>query len=192
MKNFSNAFLLIVFSILYSCKSTGIVEQTATQDDHFKLVIEDYYKNNKDYIRRFKMYYLSDVSPQGKDYFLYNVFPVDNKYSYAISSDSYTRLPSGYIEYKDKIFFIEEENPKKPTPELLQYLDNLQQLDSTGIKIELGLIREEDAPIRIDRWDETIEGVDYVICINNPYKFKKKVRGSKYIKPDDDLFDICN
>lgn len=163
-----------------------------TQANRFELVMKDYYKRNKAYIKKYKMFYLEDKSIPGKDYYLYNVFPVDNDYIYIADTNyKYANLPSGYIEYNDRIFFLHEDIVKEPDMKLLKYLDSLHLLDSTRVKLQLGLLDPENASLIFDKMDETIRAVDYVLCKDCPLTIKERVSGSTYHKPDAEIFDVC-
>lgn len=194
MRITTSIFFVLLVMLCTACKSSYNNKASLNQDDHFNMVVEEYYQENRYYIKKYEIFYLEDRSSADKNYFLYSILPMNGEYNFVIS-DGWSYLPSGYIKYKNKVFFLIEEGTEakeEPSAELLEYLHSINQLDSTQIKISLGLLKEEDAPIRKDIYDDSLEGVDYVICKHNPYKIKKCVKDSRYRKPDDEIFDVCD
>ena len=65
-------------------------------------------------------------------------------------------------------------------------------LDSTYIKLELGLLKPEDAVYRKTRFGSR-EGVNYLICKDKPFKIKKSIKSSVYIDSNDERFEnVCD
>lgn len=188
--------LCIAFIIfITACKTLENKECLNTERFRCYLIIEDYCKKNKSDVENYKFFSVENKSLEDRNYYLYNVFPIYNDYTYRIDIDnSLSYLPKDYIEYEDKIFFIEDrENDNVVSDELLKYLDSLKLLDSTDVKIQLGMLREEDRIYRRYLKKEFQEGVDYVICKDSPFKISKQVKTNKYIEPDDERFsEVCN
>lgn len=192
MSKLFNVFMLCLVIIAVGCKSTDAGKNSITMNNQLNVIIEDYCKKNKSEIKEYKIFRIENRSPSEKNYFLYNVFPVYNDYIYTAGTDnSFSYLPTGYIEYKGEIFFIEEKEPVPPNKDLLKYLDSLHLLDSTNVKIQLGLLKEEDRVDRMYIKKEFLEGVNYVICKETPYKISKRVKTNRYINPEDEIFNVC-
>lgn len=189
MKNFYISLFILLLFILSSCVSNRT--DKAVNQDRFTIIIEDYISHNKSYIKKYNMFSIIDETPLNKNYYFYKLLPIHSGNAYVMSSN-HPYLPSNYIEYKDKVFFIEDDKGI-PNPKVLDYLDSLDMLDSTNIKIELGLIDPENAVYRKYTTDSSLEGVDYIFCKDKPLQIKKKIKSVTYISPDDDRFkDICN
>lgn len=190
MKNFYKSLFGLSLFILSSCVSNRT--NKAVNQDRFRIIIEDYISHNKSYIKKYNMFSIIDETPLEKNYDFYKVHPVLQGNAYVMSSE-HPYLPSDYIEYKGKVFFIEEDDRVIPDQNVLDYLDKLDMLDSTVVKIELGLIDPENAVYRKYKKDGSLESVDYIFCKDKPLQIKKKIKSSTYISPDDERFnDICN
>jgi hypothetical protein len=155
------------------------------------MVIEDYYQKNRADFDKYKIFSLQYKPMQNKEYYFYIILPMEyQRYLYSVDiNPKLSYLPSGYIEFKDKVFFIEEDNHSGTNKELLQYLDSLQLLDSTNVKLQLGLIKPEDVELRVFRTDDSIEAVFYIICKDKPYEICKSIRSSSHIPPDSEKFE---
>ncbi|WP_417354153.1 hypothetical protein [Flavobacterium sp.] len=188
-----NKYLIFFILIISGCKTVNSSGSFDSYSDCINLVIEDYYKIYSDDINKYNFFSVEYEAMSGKGYYLFNVLPMqDNNYSYIVDTvDSRSYLPSYYIEYKTKVFFIEEENRKETTIELLKYLDSCKMLDSTKVKIQLGLLHPKDmTPIK-RKSDDLKKGVSYVICKDEPLDIKKRLRSNIYISPDDEMFNVC-
>lgn len=190
MKNFYKSLFGLSLFISSSCVSNRT--NKAVNQDRFTIIIEDYISHNKSYIKKYNMFSIIDETPLNKNYYFYKLLPILSGNAYVMSSE-HPYLPSDYIEYKGKVFFIEENDKIVPDQKVLDYLNSLDMLDSTDVKIELGLIDPENAVYRKYGTDDSLEGVDYIFCKDKPLQIKKKIKSSTYISPDDERFnDICN
>ncbi len=188
-----NKYLIFFILMISGCKTVNSSGSFDPYSDCINLVIEDYYKMYSDDINKYNFFSVEYEAMSGKGYYLFNVLPMqDNNYSYIVDTlDSRSYLPSYYIEYKSKVFFIEEENRKEKTIELLKYLDSCKMLDSTKVKIQLGLLHPKDVTPIKRKSDDLKKGVSYVICKDEPLEVKKRVRSNIYISPDDEMFNVC-
>jgi hypothetical protein len=183
------AFIIIIF--FTGCKSKSLPKEF-NYSDRLNMVIEDYCRKNRDHLRMYNFFSLNYEEVENKGYYYYSILPIkNNTYAYSISENS-SYLPSDYIKFKDKVFFINDEKVIDIKPGLLEYLDSLKLLDSTTVKLQLGLVQPEEVELRIDVFDDSLEGVDYIICKKEPYNIRKSIRSSVYFPPDDKRFEnLC-
>lgn len=188
--------LMLIMLFNYGCKSNIVKENYSTQSDRLNMIVKDYYERFGTDIEKYKLFSLRDRSMPKSDQYLYKILPMnENSYMYVAGLDDLqSDLPSGYIKYKERIFFIEVEDRKERVGvELLKYLDSLKLLDSTDVKLELGLIKPEDITPIIDKSDDSKEAVHYIICKKKPLEIRERLRSSVYLPPDSDKFsNLCN
>ncbi|WP_297334281.1 hypothetical protein, partial [Flavobacterium sp.] len=185
--------------LLTTCCKSIVNKKSETKLNHqYEIVISDYFISNKEYIKKHNVFLLDDKSIMGKNYSLYNIFP-QTEYDYFVLRSKHIKenFPSDYIKYKGKIFFLLGENVQninnRPFIDVIKCLDSLRMLDSTEVKVELGIIKEEDVTYRKIVTNSLLEGVNYLICKDKPYKIRKRIKTTLCIKPDDENFEnICN
>jgi hypothetical protein len=183
-----------MFIVTFTCCKSTSQQKKSDYSDRFNMVIEDYYQKNREDFDNYKIFSLQYKPMLNKEYYFYSILPMrDKNYIYTIDEDpELSYLPSGYIKFKGKVFFIEDNDVVDTDPVLLQYIDSLQLLDSTKIKLQLGLIKPEDVELKSFLSDDSLEGVDYIICKDKPYEICKSIRSSSYIPPDSEKFEnLC-
>lgn len=192
MKNYIYLFITLIV-ICVGCKS----KNQPKKSDYFgrlNIVIEDFYRKHKSDIKKYNLFYLDYKEMENRGYYFYSILPMEEKsYAYTIDiNPKLSNLPSDYIKFKGKVFFIEDENVRGLKAGLLEYLDSLQLLDSTVVKVQMGLVKPEDVDLIMDHYDDSLEGVNYIICKKEPNTIREKIRSSSYIPPDDKRFeDLC-
>ena len=194
-KQISRCTLIISIVIIISCKNSFYKKNSMSIQEQYGMIIKDYYKNNSTYIKKYDVFSIENRSLLNEDYYLYNFLPkTENNFYPASISNSY--LPVDYIKYRGKIFLIHDENnykESKPLHDVLKCLDSLNMLDSTAVKVKLGIIKPEDAIFRPLLSDGSKQVFHYVICKDKPYKITKRIKSRTYIKPDDRKFrNICD
>ncbi|NDI97491.1 hypothetical protein GWA97_00175 [Flavobacterium sp. LaA7.5] len=195
MRKYNVLKLLLLISVIIACKSQVTKEKNTTPSERFMIIIGNYYRKNKSDIKKYDVFRVDERSPKGKNYYLYNVLPKGEGNFYVMrQKDAY--LPSDYVKYEGKIFLLHEQEVNNVRNhsyhEVLRCLDSLNMLDSTDVKLELKLLRLEEAVFRKTRFGSR-KGVDYVICKENPFKIKKSIKGSVHIDPNDERFEnVCD
>lgn len=164
----------------------------------YELVIEDYYEKYKDDINKYDVFEFEDASIEGETLNKYNILP-HTAYSFYVPRVTYHKsdFPTDYIKYKNKIFFLIGENIQninnRPFNEVIECLDSLNMLDSTTVKIELGLLKPEEAKYRKTVKFNNLEAVFYIMCKDKPHKIKKRIRSSTYLFFDTKRFqNVCD
>jgi len=182
-------FITIIFLQITLC-CTSIHQKQSDYFERFDIVIQDYCRNNTTDFLKYKYYSIEYKALHNKKYYFYNILPMnEHSYNYIIDTNvKYSYLPSGYIKFKEKIFFIEDDNRKSINHHLLHYLDSLQLLDSTKVKLQLGLLTLEDSNFPASQDYDSREGVNYIICKKRPYEVYDRIRSKSRILPDDDKF----
>ena len=184
--------VLLVFVVInISCVAT--INKKDRLDQLFNLVLEDYYLNNPEDLQKYSLFGIRDVSLESNTYYHFIILPIsENSYNYVLDvDDSNSYLPFNYRKYNEVTFFFVKESKINKSNEMLLFLDSLNQLDSTRVKRQLGLV--DKAPPIMDVTDDLLQGVDYFICKDNPNVIKKTIKTSAYIRPDDPKFkNICD
>lgn len=193
MKNY--IYIIVILSIVTftGCKSTSQQKKTSCLNQ-FDIIIDDYFRKDRNDFKKYSMFSIKYHQMENKEYYFYDILPMkDKSYRYAIDANpEQSYLPSSYIKFKDKVFFVEDENVRSVKKDLLDYLDSLELLDSTTVKLQLGMIQSEQVEIRMDRYEDLLEGVTYIFCKKDPYTIRKRIRSSSYIPPDDKRFEnLC-
>lgn len=190
-----NIILLGIIFSLQSCKSLSSDVKSDRQKDYnqIEVIIEDFYKNNPIEIKKYNVFDIDDRTPNS-NYYLFNILPVTEHNFYIMDlKDPY--LPKDVIRYKSKFFLLHSDNITitNDRNKLLKCLDSLNLLDSTNVKVELGLLKPEDAVFRKMGADDSLEGINYILCKDNPLIIKQRIKTHVYIEPTDKRFsEICN
>jgi hypothetical protein len=108
--------------------------------------------------------------------FIITILPVKGEF-YLKVEDSLGKVPSQAIPNNylilNKKLFVWHDTTTPLSKEVLNVLHDYQALDSTDIKMELGLLHTDFIDKRLIEADDSLESVDYFICSNNLKKFKK-------------------
>lgn len=192
MRKNNSLVCIIIVLIFIGCKSTN-QQNEFSYSDRLNMVIEDYYRKDRIDFKKHNLFSV-DCGQIKDKYYFYEILPMrERSYHYNIDSDpKRSYLPSDYIKYRDKVFFVQDENVSGVKKGLLEYLDSMQLLDSTDVKLQLGMIEENEVELRMDVYDDALEGVTYIICKKEPGIIRKSIRTSTYIPPDDKRFEnLC-
>lgn len=196
MKRFIAAILFPLI-IMFGCNSSEKVNKEQSSQARVMMIIDDFCKKNRSYLRKYNVFSIEDKSIPNKNFYMYNVFPEsegDNFYS-VYKENSY--LPADYIKYEGKIFLLEifdkNFNRKHTYLNVMKCLDSLNMLDSIHVKLELGLLKPNDVTFRKYKRDGSKRSVDYIICKDKPNKVRMKVRTNLYESPEDDRYqNLCD
>lgn len=186
-------YIYIIFIIIFTaCKSTS-QQKKSNYSDRFNIIIEDYCLRNQENFKNFNFFRINYENVENGGYYFYSILPIKhNTHAYSIDADpnpNLSYLPSDYVKFKGKVFLINDKNVVTIKEGLLEYLDSEQLLDSTRVKLQLGMIQEEDLGLRMDLFDDSLEGVNYIICKNKPYTIRMRIRSRSYILPNDKRFE---
>ncbi len=107
------------------------------------ILINDYSENNRTELRNYSYFSISHYSSLEKNNLIvYNICPERNKVILSPEGDGY--YPKDYIEFKDKIFFIDGKITNQPSEKIYNFLKDRNLIDSAMYKVELGLVEYED------------------------------------------------
>lgn len=195
MRLYNILLFLLAVILIVSCKSSDITKKDSTSRERFAIIINDYYKKNKSDIKKYDVFSVDESFPTAKNYYLYSVLPqVEDNFYIMRQKDAY--LPSDYINYRGKIFLLHEQETdnlrEHSYDEVLKCLDSLNMLDSTHVKLELGLLKRENAVFRRVLYGSK-KAVYYTICKDKSFKIKKRIKSKVHIYPDDKRFEnVCD
>ena len=165
-------FLLILF---FGC---SIIKRELMSDDIYSTIISDYYRNNKSDINHYQYFNIRSYKIENIDMKVYRISSEYNKVVLSSEGDAY--YPKDYIEFKNKIFFIEGEITNKPSEKIYNFLKDRNLIDSAMYKVELGLVEYDDlkpAEGKITYYNSQ-KVTTYVVC-ETSNKIIKKWRTNK-------------
>lgn len=152
--------------------------------------IIDYYHTNKKYIKEYDNFYIRFIDDEKSNYYHINVLPQRNKISIrmrhvidSIVTDEF--FPTNYKLYNKKLFMWYDKD-KTLQKDILDELDKNKLLDSIWLRYDLGIYKDDwDNPSKYPSpptftIDETIEGVDYIVCKEKIQIFTR-VKSNRYI-----------
>ncbi len=171
MKN----FFFILLTLICSCKALKIEDAKTIEET----IVEDFMATNKKLIKKYDYYAINKMDFDEKCLSVYRISPIINEfYVPSITSDLFDEYPTNYKICKGKTFFWRKSKDAHPSQEMLLFLDSLNFIDSTRIKLELNEIEPDSITWRMVVTAHYIENVNYIICENNPKRIKKKVKST--------------
>lgn len=161
------------------CKTSSI---KPLDMNNFSEIAKYYAEKNKKYTKKFKSFEIWKEPPDSLGFIIYYVSPGTNPYAPSREKQSLEKLPTHFVKISGNVFFWRENEFDLPTSEVIEQLNKVGLLDSTYIKVDLGIIKAEDAVPPSIETDETIKTAKYFVCNNDgkmkyelysPYAFSK-------------------
>ncbi|WP_177762616.1 hypothetical protein [Flavobacterium sp. I3-2] len=188
--NYQLTILLVLMSIGCSIGKSNKV------DDNINLIlIKNYYSKYKSDINKYQYFSLHSYELDSVNLKVYKISPEYNKIVLSPDGDGY--FPKDYIQYKNKIFFIEGEITTQPSNKVFAFLKHRNLIDSTMYKVSRGMIDFKD----VNDTDGKILSINstkvasYVVCtlnnkILNQCRTNKSEVSAKNIQKG--MKEVCN
>jgi len=158
---------LLILILLYSVFGCSSLKNNITSENIYIYLASDFYKKNKSDINQYSYFRIRSYDIDSSNVTIYRIGPDYNKAVLGTEGDAY--YPKDYIQFKDKIFFIEGEITDKPSLKVFNFFKERSLIDSTMYKLAKDLIKYED----IGDTDGKIltksrtKVATYVVCKNN-------------------------
>jgi hypothetical protein len=189
VRNKKIAVLLMLSFIFIKCNTYKMeIHLKGGESQAIENCIIDYYHTHKKYIKEYDSFYIRFMDDEKSNYYHINILPQRNKISIrkehnidSIVTDEF--FPTNYKRYNDKLFIWYDED-KVLQRDVLDALDKNKLLDSIWLRYDLGIYKDDwdntagkYPSLPTVTIDETIEGVDYLICKNKINIYRKKIKG---------------
>ncbi len=183
---------VITFIISCSVGKNKFYTYTGTVEDAIILAVNDFsktYKTQRYYLKErggkpfnsFRVSVLDEnglfvigISPNTRDLSLFLEHQIGK-----VPSDSMSFFPNKYIEMDNKLFYWKD-NYTPLNKNVIEVLDSYNILDSTDIKLQLGMLPDDFEDTRVVTTGSKLKGVDYYFCKKQPNKFKKVLTNIAY------------
>lgn len=155
------SFLLI---FIFGCSA---FKKVIISEDMYSTLITDYYRKYKSEINQYQYFSIRSYNIDNSNLVIYNIAPDYNKAVLGPEGDA--NYPKDYIQYKNKVFFIELEITDKPSEKIFTFFKEKNLIDSTMYKLAKDLIEYED----LGDFDGAIltksktKVTTYVVCKNS-------------------------
>ncbi|WP_448606233.1 hypothetical protein [Paenimyroides ceti] len=138
-----NLFVAMLLIFIF-CGCSGSKMNNNNNIEQLEMIlIKDYSKTYKFELHNYTYFSISHYNSLEKNnLIIYNIRPERNKVILSPEGDGY--YPKDYIEFKDKIFFIDGKITNQPSEKIYNFLKDRNLIDSAMYKVELGLVEYED------------------------------------------------
>lgn len=147
--------------------------------NHFN---ETYYTPEEYILRRngkpFDIFWIR-IDTSINDKYVFSFSPMNQNYIALRTNDTLGRVPDSYFpnrfKEKENKLFIWKDNTTPLQKDILNVLTKYDVLDSTDIKLDLGILPPDFEDKRMYQLDHNLKSVDYYICRDNMLRYKTKI-----------------
>lgn len=154
-------------AFLFLLPSSGCIRKRFLDSGDFRNIAIYYSKTNKNYTKKYQAFRLWKEPIDSLGLSIYYVFPEINAYTPTLEKQSQLSLPTHFVIIGTNTYFWRENASDDVNNETINQLSTLGLIDSTNIKVELGVIGPEDVSLPSVTWDETTKAAKYVFCNSN-------------------------